>query len=300
MKPTVAAPNRRGRGFEAQRRGVARRVMTASAVGASLVAPPALARAAPGCKTGTAAYERAQFGMDVGLSAGAIGVSALGVYGVTQVRGDQWVPAIDSNVPVEHSRGPKIASDVLTFGSYAVAAGVAVYTTVRCRNEYTLKRSRATPLLEVFWPWMWTVGVTELTKSFSGRPRPYTRGHEGFSEDPDDYRSFFSGHTSTSTVMVTATVAASLRFSPTLSRPLPRTLISVGSGLAYGMTAGSMRVLAAEHHWSDVLIGASVGTAIGLLPSATELFGARDRDGRPSVRVGPWMHGTGATVLGRF
>ena len=300
MLPTTTAPDKRGCRSPARRRAAARRVVMASAVGVSLAALPALARAAPGCKTGTAEYERAQFGMDVGLSAGAIGVSALGVYGVTQVRGDQWVPAIDGSVPVEHSRAPKIASDILTFGSYAVAAGVAVYTTVRCRNDYTLKRSRATPLLEVFWPWMWTVGVTELTKSFSGRPRPYTRGHSGVSDDPDDYRSFFSGHTSTSTVMVTATVAASLRFSPRLSRPLPRILISVGSGFAYGMTAGTMRVLAAEHHWSDVLVGASVGTAIGLLPTATELFGARQRDSGPVVRVGPWVNGTGATVLGRF
>lgn len=300
------ASDRLGRGVDVRhgrirRYAIARSLMTVSAVGATLLMLPNVVHAASGCKVGTASYERAQFGLDIGLSAGVVGFSALGLYGVTQVRRGQWIPAIDRNTPTERTRGPGIASDILTFGSYAMAAGVAVYATVRCRNAYTLRRSRATPLLEVFWPWMWTVGVTEFTKSFAGRPRPYTRGESGLSDDADDYRSFFSGHTSTSTAVVTAAVAAGLRFSPRLSRPLPRILISAGSGLAYGMSAGTMRVYSAEHHWSDVLVGASVGAAIGLLPLATEWFG-EGRDGEAlAVRVGPWMRGgPGATVLGRF
>lgn len=261
---------------------------------------PSVAHASPGCKTGSAEYERAQFGLDLGLTAGSMGATAIGLYGVTQAKGGQWVPGIDRRVPVDAARGTRTASDVFTFGSYGLAVAWAAYATVRCRNEYTLKRSRATPLMELFWPWMWTVGVTEFTKSFAGRPRPYTRGSLGISDKDDDYRSFFSGHTSTASVVMTVTVSSGLRFAPRLARPLPRILISAGAGLSYGLLSGTMRVHAARHHWSDVLVGASVGTAIGVLPIAAELFGRKHNGDPRVVRVSPWPGGRGGSVSGRF
>ncbi|MBL4683543.1 MAG: phosphatase PAP2 family protein [Nannocystaceae bacterium] len=261
---------------------------------------PGVAQASPGCKTGSAEYERAQFGLDLGLTAGSMGASAIGLYGVTQAKGGQWVPAIDRRVPVDSARGTRTASDVFTFGAYGLAVGWAVYATVRCRNEYTLKRSRATPLMELVWPWMWTVGVTEFTKSFAGRPRPYTRGSMGISEKDDDYRSFFSGHTSTASAVMTVTVSSGLRFAPRLARPLPRVLISAGAGLSYGFLSGIMRVQAARHHWSDVLVGASVGTAIGLLPIATELFGRKRNGELRTLRASSWPGGRGGSISGRF
>ena len=148
---------------------------------------------ASGCKTGSEVYERAQFGTDLGLTLGGGAVAATGRFSILQVRRDPWVPAIDRNVPVEPAGGTEIASDVLLFSSYAAAAGWGIYVTVRCNREYTLRRSVATPLLEVAWPFLWTYGVGEVTKSFVGRPRPYTRGSEGFVDERDDFRSFLLG-----------------------------------------------------------------------------------------------------------
>lgn len=255
---------------------------------------------ASGCKTGSEVYERAQFGTDLGLTLGGGAVAATGRFSILQVRRDPWVPAIDRSVPVDPTGNTEIASDVLVFSSYAAAAGWGIYVTVRCNREYTLRRSVATPLLEVAWPFLWTYGIGEVTKSFVGRPRPYTRGSEGFVDERDDFRSFFSGHTSTSAVMTALTVSSVLRFAPgKLSAPWVRAVIGGGAGLAYGLTTGSMRVLSAKHHWSDVLVGASVGASIGLLPIATERIGQRWGDDA-TVAVGPWPAGRGAAVQGRF
>lgn len=256
--------------------------------------------AASGCKTGSEVYERAQFGADLGLTLGGGAVGAMGRFSILQVRRDPWVPPIDRNVPVEAAGGTETASDVLLLSSYAAAAGWGIYVTVRCNREYTLRRSVATPLLEVAWPFLWTYGVGEVTKSFAGRPRPYTRGSEGFVDERDDFRSFFSGHTSTSAVMTALTVSSVLRFAPgRLSKPWVRAVIGGAAGFGYGMTTGSMRVLSAKHHWSDVLVGATVGASIGLLPIATERIGERWGDDA-SVAVGPWPAGRGAAVQGRF
>ncbi len=275
-----------------------------SVVGCVLWLCPTPVQAA-GCKTGSETYERAQFGMDLGLSLGGGATAAMGRFGILQRRGRDWDLAIDRGVPENGSSAARVASDVLLWGSFAVAAGWGVYATVRCNRAYTLRRSVATPLLEVVWPFLWTYGLGEVVKSFSGRPRPYTRGEEGFVDERDDYRAFWSGHTANSALMTTVTVASGLRFAQgRASKTGPRVLIAAASGLTYGLTTGVTRVVAARHHWSDILVGGVVGTGIGLLPIAAEAFGRKlDGDGGNDVRqvrLGPWLGGAGGQLTGRF
>lgn len=145
---------------------------------------------ASGCKTSSAAHERAQFATDLGLTLGGTGVAAMGRFGVVQVRGSQWVPPIDRRVPVNGSHAADVAGEIVLYTAYAAALATATVVSVHCRHAFTLRRSLATPLLEVAWPWLWTFGVGELTKSFAGRPRPYTRGRQGLTEDRDDFGLF--------------------------------------------------------------------------------------------------------------
>ncbi|MEM6993803.1 MAG: phosphatase PAP2 family protein [Myxococcota bacterium] len=266
-------------------------------VGAALWFVPASASAA-GCKRGSEGFERAQFGVDLGLSLGGGATAAVGRFAILQRRGRDWDLAIDRGVPENGSEASRIASDVLLWSSFAGAAAWGIYATVHCNRRYTLRRTVATPLLEVVWPFLWTYGLGEITKSFSGRPRPYTRGEEGFMDERDDYRSFWSGHTANSATMVSVTVGSALRFAKGRAGTRGgRALISAGSGLVYGLTTGVTRVVAARHHWSDILVGGFIGTGIGLLPIATEAIG---RHGEGEIAIGPWLGGAGGQVGGRF
>lgn len=109
-----------------------------------------------------------------------------------------------------------------------------------------------------------------LTAVFAGRERPYY----GVCTGPEDdqlrdcrgskrYRSFFSGHTSTSFV------AAGLMCSHHIAMPLygggtaEAWLMCVG-GFASAATVGLMRVMSDQHYMSDVVSGAAVGTLFGL------------------------------------
>ncbi|MGH1348800.1 MAG: phosphatase PAP2 family protein [Nannocystales bacterium] len=187
------------------------------------------------CRSGTPAREARQFGFDLGLSLGGASVSALGTFAIGQVEKEQWVPALDRRVPTNGSAAAEITSDVLLYGASAAAGGWVIFATATCWNRYSLHRSRVRPLLEVLWPSLWTIGLTGMTKAWSGRPRPYTRGSLGFTGADSDHQSFPSGHTSTAAVLVTVTVSSGLRLAKRRLRPLPRLLIAaVGAELWHG------------------------------------------------------------------
>lgn len=107
-----------------------------------------------------------------------------------------------------------------------------------------------------------SVTLTDIVKTASRRPRPYTRAPGFVWEEADDQMSFPSGHTST---------AGALTFS--LAHQIVRTQdLSVGAQLAaYGLataytaTTGALRVAAAKHYPSDVVIGGLLGATVGIV-----------------------------------
>ena len=106
---------------------------------------------------------------------------------------------------------------------------------------------------------MWTAAVTEWSKTLIGRKRPvlYTPWAADASRNVDSQRSMPSGHTA---------VAFSLATSYVLYMKDNRET-NPGS-IAAGATAiavGALRVLAGRHFPSDVLAGAILGTAMGVL-----------------------------------
>lgn len=119
-----------------------------------------------------------------------------------------------------------------------------------------------------------TAAVTEITKRLVARPRPYTS--EAFEqtypdvynsdymmelrEDNDTYKSFPSGHTSNAaaTYFTSAAMIASYYDDPTI-----KVLSYAAASILTGVT-GYSRVRYGKHHISDTLVGAALGTGIGL------------------------------------
>jgi membrane-associated phospholipid phosphatase len=150
-----------------------------------------------------------------------------------------------------------------------------------------------------------------LTSVFAGRERPYF----GVCTGPDleqvrdcrgtkRYRSFFSGHTSTSVV------AAGLMCSHHVAMPLygggaaEAWLMCLG-GFASAATVGMMRVMSDQHYMSDVVSGAAVGALFGLgVPWIFHYRGGVSREGRAgkpppvSIQFGPALGG--GYVTGQF
>jgi membrane-associated phospholipid phosphatase len=107
------------------------------------------------------------------------------------------------------------------------------------------------------------VELDQLAKFAAGRQRPFAYalgpGERDHPADPDDDLSFFSGHT-TLTFALAASVGTVATMRGYRWAPLTWTL---GGTLA--ATTGYLRI-AADRHWlTDVLTGAVVGTAVGIL-----------------------------------
>ena len=115
-----------------------------------------------------------------------------------------------------------------------------------------------------------TSALTEIVKQTVQRPRPCTyqperRYREGLACSPTDddaYLSFFSGHTATTAALsATATYMAFREDSEGGSRG-PLTL---AGGLALTGFVAAERMRAGKHFPTDVLTGAAVGAAVGVL-----------------------------------
>jgi membrane-associated phospholipid phosphatase len=106
-----------------------------------------------------------------------------------------------------------------------------------------------------------------ISTASTGRPRPYMYGTEAplaVRQSGDGGLSFFSGHTATAFALTTATFVTLHRLHPDDRWPW---LVLAGGTLASGFV-GATRVLAGAHFPTDVLAGAAVGTAFGLLVPA--------------------------------
>jgi membrane-associated phospholipid phosphatase len=107
------------------------------------------------------------------------------------------------------------------------------------------------------------MSLTQLTKLAVGRERPFV--HYGNHRDParqpdpDDVLSFFSGHAS----IAFSLAAAAGTVSDLRGYPSAPWVWAVGLTLASGV--GYLRIAADQHYLTDVLAGAAVGTAVGIL-----------------------------------
>ncbi len=131
------------------------------------------------------------------------------------------------------------------------------------------------------------------------RPRPYMyRSWDPLEteerRDADANLSFFSGHTTTA-----FSLAASFAYTYSVRRPRSglRPLIWLAS-LAVAASVGVLRVASGEHFWSDVIVGAIVGTSVGIAVPA--LHRRRVRGHRFHAALAPGPGGSGLALLASF
>jgi len=177
----------------------------------------------------------------------------------------------------DHSDRARTASNVLVVAMPAAVAG------------YTLLAGKAGPGLEEgAWDLLYVAeagalaeGLTTLVKFVAGRQRPYAV-HGNWAEadrapDPDDNLSFWSAHTSfTFALAAGAGTIASMR-----GRDEAPWVWTVG--MVAASAVGYFRIAADKHHFTDVLAGAAVGTALGI--------------GVPRLRHGEREDGEGGVTL---
>lgn len=118
-----------------------------------------------------------------------------------------------------------------------------------------------------------SVFVHQLTAFATQRPRPYVYRASlspALRDDANSYLSFYSGHTANGFAVATATSYLFMRRNP--ASPWIAPLWTMSHGLA--ALQGYLRVTSGFHYWSDVLVGAAVGSALGLaVPVLHEVSG---------------------------
>ncbi len=123
--------------------------------------------------------------------------------------------------------------------------------------------------------------LTGTVKRLVGRPRPYTYDPDprirayAEREGSDAYFSFWSGHASTS---FTAAVAGAYLFALRSGDERARAALW-GLELAVATATAGLRVRAGKHFYSDVIVGALVGSALGF--GAVRLHDRRNGAYRP-------------------
>lgn len=137
-----------------------------------------------------------------------------------------------------------------------------------------------------------SLALTSLTQrvvsTTAGRHRPYMRGcvddpaYTGRCGDPDQYRSFFSGHGALAFTGAGLACANDVYVRPYAS---PGNAVVCGAALSLATTVGLLRILSDRHYLSDVLVGGVVGFGSGfLLPWALHYARGGPRDGEASSR----------------
>jgi hypothetical protein len=189
-----------------------------------------------------------------GATATALVVNFLPFHEERPLRDHEWL-AIDDRVRDNYSPRASVVSDTTLALSVVLPAAYTLGTAedAETRKENALLVGESVAL---------TLAATSLTKVLVARPRPYT-----YSKDlramrkvetagRDAYRSFFSGHA--------AIAFAAASASGLLANDDNRALV-LGSGAFLAASTANLRVRAGKHFYSDVVIGAAIGTAIGTL-----------------------------------
>lgn len=140
--------------------------------------------------------------------------------------------------------------------------------------------------------------VNDMVKLAVRRPRPYVYDDTvdaGTRSSADAGLSFYSMHTSTAISMATATSYLFTARHPESPWVAP---LCVGT-YAVAATVGTLRVQAGAHFWTDVVVGAAAGSAVGLLVPLLHRVatGAGGEEEGGGVRITPYVGGDGGGLV---
>jgi len=119
--------------------------------------------------------------------------------------------------------------------------------------------------------------VTNVVKILSARERPYSHYGTSPSRGPRDYASFFSGHASVAFSQAITNAKMLSHAYPDSENLIWTSLLSLAGTTAYLRLAGDM------HYFTDIVVGACVGSLIGWTITQHEL---KRFDSRPSSQTG--------------
>ncbi len=173
------------------------------------------------------------------------------------------VNALDRTVVGQYSAAASTAGDVLVGLNFAVPCVLgAIDMWLGDRPDGWLGYGK--DLLILAQTVTINIGVHQITVFASQRPRPYVYNQSVSNEmraDANSYLSFYSGHTANAFGVATA-----YSYLFTLRHPRSPWVVPVWlttHGLA-GL-GGYLRVTSGYHYWTDVLVGAVIGSSIGLI-----------------------------------
>lgn len=173
------------------------------------------------------------------------------------------VNALDRTVIGNRSPGAQVVSDVFLGAAIALPFGADLLDVLvtRPRDGARGLGADALVLAETF---ALNFLVNNVVKYAVARPRPLAYDPQFEEEkrlDPDAALSFYSGHSSTAFAMATAYSYLFMKRHPRSRWVIPVWILS--EGLA--ASTAFLRVHAGKHFYTDVLTGAAVGAAAGLL-----------------------------------
>ena len=213
------------------------------------------------------------------------------------------INVLDRTVLGNHSAAAKTVSDIglisLIALPFALDLGDSLIQRARDRSPQRSRHIRGwgkdvVVLLETF---AVTYASTNLVKFALRRPRPYSYEADSEVGDPtenDARLSFFSGHASMSFAMAT-----SYAYLFQARHPRSRWVAPVWVlGMSLASVTAVARVEAGKHFWTDVIVGAAVGTGIGLLVPA--LHRNRVLGERVGLSLAPTRRGSLLVLQGRF
>jgi membrane-associated phospholipid phosphatase len=194
----------------------------------------------------------------VAVSLGTVALSQLISVDTSTRWGTQLLP-IDDHLKGHYSSPAAKVSDILV--AVDVASPVALFAGRGFDRETAKRVGIYTETLLV------GLAVNSVVKSLVGRPRPYV-----YSDNPevmayaegegrDTHQSFYSLHSSTT---FSAAVAGAYLFAQSTSDLNARAAVW-GVGLALAAATADLRTRAGMHFYSDVLVGATIGTGLGVL-----------------------------------
>ena len=199
--------------------------------------------------------------LDLALTGAGAGTFLVGRL-IPQHEASPWVPPLDRDVPTHPDENAARASDDLLIGlSAAAVVNGGLIGGICWGNQRSL--ASLYPILEVVEMEALANGPNQLLKRAVGRPRPYTQG-DGFTGKDDDFQSFYSGHTTNSAA--TTSLMAGMWARSLTDRRWVWASAQILAGTAGGLGVGSLRVMAARHYWSDVMVGTGAGVLAGFLP----------------------------------